>query len=126
MGVWRRTLPRVGALLTIVSLLVVAIAPVASAGYRVPGIDVSKYQGQIRWQAVATTGVRFAILRATLGNHYRDEKYARNLAQATANGIAVGAYHFAKPGLAPWDARRPSCAAGPGAATPTCGSPRPT
>jgi GH25 family lysozyme M1 (1,4-beta-N-acetylmuramidase) len=105
-GVWRKTRARVGALLAIVAVLVVVLPSTARAGYRVPGIDVSKYQGQIRWEAVATTDVRFAILRATLGNRYRDEKYARNLAKATANGIAVGAYHFAKPGLAPWDARR--------------------
>ena len=77
----------------------------AWAGPRVPGIDVSKYQGRIRWSAVASTRVRFVIMRATKGNRYRDGKYARNLAGATQHRLVVGAYHFAKPGFAPWDAR---------------------
>jgi GH25 family lysozyme M1 (1,4-beta-N-acetylmuramidase) len=77
----------------------------AFAGPRVPGIDVSKYQGRIRWSAVASTRVRFVIMRATKGNRYRDGKYARNLAGATQQRLVVGAYHFAKPGFAPWDAR---------------------
>ena len=32
------------------------------------GIDVSKHQGKIDWSKVATSGVRFAILRAGYGN----------------------------------------------------------
>jgi GH25 family lysozyme M1 (1,4-beta-N-acetylmuramidase) len=75
------------------------------AGPRVPGIDVSKYQGRIDWPAVASSPVRFVIMRATLGNRYRDERYARNLAGASENGLVVGAYHFAKPSLGLRDAR---------------------
>ena len=81
-------------------------APAVADDYRVPGIDVSKYQGRIDWRAVGTSTVRFAVLRATLGNGYRDGKYARNVAQARANGIVVGAYHFAKPGHVPADPRQ--------------------
>jgi lysozyme len=77
----------------------------ASARLRVPGIDVSKYQGRIHWPAVASTPVRFVIIRATKGNRYRDGRYARNLLGATQNGLAVGAYHYAKPSSARWDAR---------------------
>jgi lysozyme len=75
------------------------------AASKVPGIDVSKYQGRIDWPAVASTPTRFVIIRATMGNRYRDRRYAENLSGATANGLVVGAYHFAKPGFAPWDAR---------------------
>jgi lysozyme len=71
----------------------------------VSGIDVSKYQGRIDWPAVASSPVRFVIMRATLGNRYRDGRYARNLAGATSNGFVVGAYHFAKPSLGLRDAR---------------------
>ena len=94
----------IAALSTTVVVTTTATVP-AVAGPRVPGIDVSKYQGRIDWRAVATTPVRFAILRATLGNEYRDRRYARNHAGARANGIVAGAYHFAKPSLARWDAR---------------------
>jgi lysozyme len=82
-----------------------AVAAPAIAGPRVPGIDVSKYQGRIDWEAVATTPVRFAVLRATLGNDYRDGRYAGNAAGARRNGLTVGAYHYAKPGLARRDPR---------------------
>jgi GH25 family lysozyme M1 (1,4-beta-N-acetylmuramidase) len=88
-----------------IAVLTVSAAMPAWAGPRVPGIDVSKYQGRIRWSAVASTRVRFVIMRATKGNRYRDGKYARNLAGATQHRLVVGAYHFAKPGFAPWDAR---------------------
>jgi lysozyme len=77
----------------------------AVAGPKVPGIDVSKYQGRIDWDAVATTPVRFVIMRATLGNAYRDGRFARNAAEARRVGLTVGAYHFAKPSLARWDPR---------------------
>lgn len=88
---------------TVVST-VVAAAP-AVAGPKVPGMDVSKYQGRIRWSAVATTPVRFVIIRATMGNDYRDRRYRRNVEGARQHGLTVGAYHFAKPSLAradPW------------------------
>jgi GH25 family lysozyme M1 (1,4-beta-N-acetylmuramidase) len=92
------------ALSTTIVLAVTATAP-AVAATRVPGIDVSKYQGRIDWRAVASTPVRFAIIRATMGNRYRDQRYARNLSGATRNGLVVGAYHYAKPSAAPWDPR---------------------
>jgi GH25 family lysozyme M1 (1,4-beta-N-acetylmuramidase) len=94
----------VGALSTIV-VSTIAVAAPAVAGPKVPGIDVSTYQGRIDWRAVATTPVRFAVLRATLGNHYRDGRYARNVAGARRNGLTVGAYHYAKPGPARRDPR---------------------
>ena len=106
MGVWRKARAHVGALLVLVTIFVVAIPPSAQAAWQVPGIDVSKYQGEIRWRAVAAANVRFAVIRATLGNDYRDPRYAENLARATAHGLAVGAYHFAEPSWAPRDAIR--------------------
>jgi lysozyme len=75
----------------------------AESGVR--GIDVSTYQGRIDWPAVSASDIRFSIMRATLGNAYRDERYARNVAGATENGLVVGAYHFAKPSLGFRDAR---------------------
>ena len=100
---WRHVVFVVAASMTAV-LTAPATVP-AIAGPRVPGIDVSKYQGRIEWSAVASSPVRFVIMRATLGNRYRDERYAQNLAGATGNGLVVGAYHFAKPTLGLRDAR---------------------
>jgi lysozyme len=88
----------------VVSIAVAMISsPPALAAGRVPGIDVSVYQRRIDWRLVATTRVRFAIVRASLGNTYVDPRYRRNMAGASAHGLVVGAYHYAKPGRAPWD-----------------------
>ncbi len=69
-----------------------------------PGIDVSHWQGTIDWTKVAAEGVRFAILKATEGRSWVDPTYAANVSGATANGIAVGAYHFATPSAQSGDA----------------------
>ena len=100
---WRHVVFVLAASMTAVLTVPAAVPAIAAPG--VPGIDVSKYQGRIEWPAVASSSVRFVIMRATLGNRYRDTRYAQNLAGATANGLVVGAYHFAKPSLGLRDAR---------------------
>jgi GH25 family lysozyme M1 (1,4-beta-N-acetylmuramidase) len=103
--VWRAR--RRAAATFLVVATVVPLVPTGSAlaRDRVPGIDVSTYQRRIDWRAVARSPVRFAIVRASLGNSYVDDHYRRNVAGASAHGLIVGAYHYAKPGFAPWDAK---------------------
>jgi lysozyme len=67
------------------------------------GIDVSHYQGEVNWPAVAGSGVRFAFIKATDGIQDIDPRFARNWAGAKAAGIVRGAYHFFRPAL---DAQR--------------------
>ena len=87
------------------AILIALPAPPAAAATRVPGIDVSMWQGDVDWAAVASTPTRFAIMRATRGHDYVDPRYAEYLAEASANGIVVGAYHRAKVSLAAGDPR---------------------
>jgi lysozyme len=61
------------------------------------GIDVSKFQGEIEWQDVASAGVSFAFVRASRGTSYADPMYQENRTEARAWGIVVGAYHAANP-----------------------------
>ena len=68
------------------------------------GVDVSTYQGTVDWPSVYSAGRRFAIMRATLGQTYLDPTYATNHAGARAAGLAVAAYHYAKPSSDPNDA----------------------
>jgi lysozyme len=90
----------------IATILIVIPAPhVLAAGTKVPGIDVSMWQGDVDWTAVASTPTRFVIMRATRGNTYDDPRYAEYLAEASANGLVVGAYHRAKVGLGAGDAK---------------------
>ena len=70
--------------------------PPETSGF-IEGIDVSHWQGVISWPDVAAAGKRFAFMKASEGVKYVDPTYATNRAQANANGLKVGAYHFAKP-----------------------------
>ncbi|MCC3244547.1 glycoside hydrolase family 25 protein [Methylocystis sp. WRRC1] len=65
-----------------------------SAEFAVHGIDVSKYQGDIDWQAVKDSGVAFAFIKATEGGDRTDSKFQYNWAAAKAAGVPRGAYHF--------------------------------
>lgn len=65
------------------------------------GVDVSDHQGQIDWNAVAQSGVRFALVRVgnrgtTEGGLFEDERYRENIQGAQAAGLTVGAYFFSQ------------------------------
>ena len=62
--------------------------------YPVHGIDVSKFQGDIDWNAVASSGVKFAWIKATEGGDHADERFQANWTGAKAAGVPRGAYHF--------------------------------
>jgi len=64
------------------------------------GIDISHWQGTINWASVAKTGKKFAFMKASEDTWYADPTYRSNRDQAKANGIKVGAYHFAQPSTA--------------------------
>ncbi|WP_051366108.1 GH25 family lysozyme [Hamadaea tsunoensis] len=72
-------------------------AAAAPPGYSVTGLDVSAFQGTIDWAAVATSGARFAYIRASEQAGTPDATFAANYAGAKANGLYAGAYHRARP-----------------------------
>jgi GH25 family lysozyme M1 (1,4-beta-N-acetylmuramidase) len=74
-----------------------------SSGYW-EGIDVSHWQGTIDWAKVKAAGKKFAFIKATESTDFLDDKWATNRSQAKAQGIKVGAYHFARPGTNTGDA----------------------
>jgi hypothetical protein len=68
------------------------------------GIDVSYYQGDIDWSAVAADGYAFAITRI---NHadFMDPKFDANWAAIKDVGLVRGAYQYFEPGDDPvWQA----------------------
>ena len=59
------------------------------------GIDVSKYQGRIDWEAIANNeNIKFVYIKATEGATYTDPNFERNIAEARKHGVKVGCYHF--------------------------------
>jgi GH25 family lysozyme M1 (1,4-beta-N-acetylmuramidase) len=63
----------------------------------IKGVDVSGHQGRIDWARVKRDGIAFAIVKATEGVGWADPKYRAHSQGARAAGLAVGAYHFARP-----------------------------
>jgi lysozyme len=88
---------RTSCLLAVVASLLVLSPATAQAAPTLPGIDVSQWQQTIDWSKVAGSGMRFAIARATKGQHYVDPTFQTNVDGARAEGIVVGAYHRATP-----------------------------
>jgi GH25 family lysozyme M1 (1,4-beta-N-acetylmuramidase) len=78
--------------------------PALVSGSWTPGVDVSHWNGTIGWAKVAASGIRFVIMKATDGRSYVDPTFATNKSGAAAAGIAVGAYHFARPDTTAGDA----------------------
>lgn len=65
------------------------------------GIDVSAYQKEIDWQAVAADGIDFAILRLgyrgyTEGGLFLDQTFEQNISGALDAGLEVGVYFFSQ------------------------------
>jgi GH25 family lysozyme M1 (1,4-beta-N-acetylmuramidase) len=74
-----------------------AIAAPAQAQTRLPGIDVSHWQGSINWTSVKNAGIEFAYIKATEGTSFKDSRFNTNYVAAYNAGIIRGAYHFARP-----------------------------
>ncbi len=68
-------------------------------GYDIHGLDVSHYQREIDWGAVARDSFRFVFMKATERNDFKDRFLRKNWREAGKNGIARGAYHFYRPSI---------------------------
>lgn len=65
------------------------------------GIDVSKFQGSIDWNAVKADGITFAIIRCGYrgygsGALVEDSTYRRNIQGAINAGLRVGVYFYSQ------------------------------
>lgn len=67
----------------------------------VMGIDVSKHNGNIDWNAVKNSGVDYVVIRcgyrgSATGVLVEDPKFKSNIQGATAAGLKVGVYFFSQ------------------------------
>lgn len=72
----------------------------ANAAYKV-GVDVSSWQKDVDWEAVAASGVEFALLRVGFrgygsGAINRDNYFLQNIEGALDAGLDVGVYFFSQ------------------------------
>lgn len=68
-------------------------------GSGVLGIDVSKWNGNIDWNAVKNSGVSYVIIRcgyrgSSAGSLIEDPKFTANIKGANSAGLKVGVYFF--------------------------------
>jgi len=65
------------------------------------GVDASRYQGDVNWDAAAADCIDFAILRVggryqISGDIYDDAKFERYYADASAAGLKIGVYFYSQ------------------------------
>jgi len=65
------------------------------------GIDISEYQGEIKWDEVETLDddytLNYVFIRATVGNDRLDKRFEENWLKAKENDLIRGAYHYYRP-----------------------------
>ncbi|WP_405661055.1 lysozyme [Streptomyces sp. RK9] len=61
------------------------------------GVDVSSHQGNVNWQALWNSGVRWAYVKATESTSYKNPYFAQQYNGSYNVGMIRGAYHFATP-----------------------------
>lgn len=85
------------ALIGSAAVLGLAFLPSSAQANNLFGIDVSHYQGTITWSSVHNCGAKYAFAKASEGTSYTDPKFSSNMNNGKANGMQMGAYHFARP-----------------------------
>ena len=68
--------------------------PVKNSNKYILGLDVSKWNGVIDWEAVKKAGIQFVIIRAGYGTGYVDPYFKRNIEAAIENNLLIGVYWF--------------------------------
>ena len=61
------------------------------------GVDVSSYQGNIKWSTWTKKDKDFAYVKATEGSSYKNPYFKKQYKGAAGAGMMRGAYHFANP-----------------------------
>jgi GH25 family lysozyme M1 (1,4-beta-N-acetylmuramidase) len=69
-----------------------------AAATQTPGIDVSKWQGNVNWAGYWSQGKKFAYVKATEGTTYQNPYFAQQYNGSYNVGMIRGSYHFALPG----------------------------
>jgi lysozyme len=74
---------------------------VCADGETLDGIDVSKWQGDVDWNAVASDDITFAFVRVSDGLNVIDEWFESNWEESRENGVYTGVYQFFRPAQDP-------------------------
>lgn len=64
---------------------------------KVEGVDISAWQGDVDWKAVAGDGMKFGIVRVSDGLNYPDAYFQANWKATKEAGLIRGVYQFFRP-----------------------------
>ncbi|MEG2440644.1 MAG: GH25 family lysozyme [Acetivibrio sp.] len=79
---------------TLFTLIPSALSLAATSPSKIKGIDVSSYNGEVDWEAVAAQGYTFAMIRIAEGQAPDvDVQFEANYSGAKSVGLKVGVYH---------------------------------
>jgi len=67
---------------------------VCAAGFTLAGLDVSKYQPNVNWDTVRSSGRDFVFVKATEGLTITDENYETNIKELVTANMTHGSYHY--------------------------------
>ena len=74
-----------------------------------PCIDVSHWQGDIRWGECAAAGVKKAFIKTSDGDSFIDGQFWRNVRGCREHDIKVGLYHYWRPEVRAEDQAKHYC-----------------
>ncbi|MEV5969102.1 lysozyme [Streptomyces sp. NPDC051921] len=64
------------------------------------GVDVSSHNGNVAWQTLWSSGVKWAYVKATEGTYYKNTYFTQQYNGSYNVGMIRGTYHFATPDTA--------------------------
>ncbi|ATL30442.1 lysozyme [Streptomyces formicae] len=71
--------------------------PTGGDAAQTEGVDVSSHQGNVAWQTLWNSGVKWAYVKATESTSYKNPYFAQQYNGSYGVGMIRGAYHFATP-----------------------------
>jgi GH25 family lysozyme M1 (1,4-beta-N-acetylmuramidase) len=92
-----RTLLMLGSVIVVAASAVLALSVLPADASTTAGVDVSHWQGTVKWSSVRSGGTQFAYIKATEGVDFTDSQFDTNYPAAYYAGVIRGAYHFALP-----------------------------
>ena len=92
-----RTLLLLGSVIVVAAGAVLALSVLPADASTTVGVDVSHWQGTVKWSSVRSGGTQFAYIKATEGIDFTDSQFDTNYPAAYHAGVIRGAYHFALP-----------------------------
>ncbi|WP_055568821.1 MULTISPECIES: lysozyme [Streptomyces] len=71
--------------------------PTGGDAAQTEGVDVSSHQGNVAWQTLWNSGVKWAYVKATESTSYKNPYFTQQYNGSYNVGMIRGAYHFATP-----------------------------